>query len=126
MSNQDPLSGLLRSFCENDSPGLSMAFKVEDFARQVYGDKLQVQGFQNICIRVENDEEIPGFAAKDFDVRQFTKKDLCVLLESASGLLFKHCLPYFMETRKLHSKIEKLEAENKEKITAFINIHKHS
>ena len=80
MSNQDPLSGLLRSFCENDSPGLSMDFKVEDFARQVYGDKLQVSGFQNICILVENDEEIPGFAAKDFDVRQFTKKgSVCIV-----------------------------------------------
>eukprot|EP00116_Pleurobrachia_bachei_P007250 sb/3467512/ len=94
-----------------------MAFKVEDIARQVHGDKLQFNGFQDICNLVDNEKEIPGFAAKDFDVRQFSKKDLSVLLESASALLFNHCLPYFMETRKLHTQVEKLEAENEEQST---------
>ena len=117
MSSQDPLMLLMRSMCEHDSPGLTMAFKVEDFARQVHGDKLQVNSFQEICGLVDKDEEIPGFAAKDFDSRQFSKKDLSVLLESASGLLFKHCLPYFMETRKLHSQVEELETEKEEQTT---------
>eukprot|EP00116_Pleurobrachia_bachei_P008543 sb/3468805/ len=113
MSDPDPLS-LMRSLVERSSPGHAMAYKVEDFARSVYGDKREDVDHIGIFNLVSNGEEVPGFSASDFDTRQFTKPVLSNLLESACSLLFKQCLPYFMQTRKLHDQVAKLEKEAEE------------
>ena len=114
MSDPDPLSLMMRSLAERNSPGHAMAYKVEDFARSVYGDKRKDVDHIGIFKLVSNDEEVPGFSASDFDTRQFTKPVLSTLLESACSLLFKQCLPYFMQTRKLHDQVARLEKEAEE------------
>ena len=112
MSAPDPLEILMRSMCEDGSPGLSLAYKVEDFARLVHGDKLKFRGFTQICQLVNEGKEIPGFSKSDFNCNAFKKDKVCELLEAASSLLFKHCLPYFVETKSLHSQLAEMEAKS--------------
>ena len=81
----------------------------------MYGDKRK--DVDHIFNLVSNGEEVPGFSASDFDTRHFTKPVLSNLLESACSLLFKQCLPYFMQTRKLHDQVAKLEKEAEEEET---------
>ena len=108
MSVPDPFELLMRSMCEGNSPGLSLAYKVEDFARLVREDS---PAFAQISLLVDQGKEIPGFSKSDFNSRAYTKEKLSELLEAASSLLFKQCLPYFVETRSLHSKLAKYEEE---------------
>ena len=76
-------------------PGMSwaMAYKAENFARSVYGDKRKNAVHIGISKHVSNCMKVPGFSASDFDTRQFIKPILSTLLESAYSLLFKQCLP---------------------------------
>eukprot|EP00116_Pleurobrachia_bachei_P005087 sb/3465349/ len=110
MSAPDPFEVLMRSMCEGSSPGLSLAYKVEDFARLVHGDNLKFHGFTQICQLVNEGKEIPGFSKSDFNCRAFPKEKLSECLEAASSLLFKQCLPYFVETKSLHSRLAEMEA----------------
>ena len=116
MSAPDLVEILTRTMCEDGSPGLSLAYKVEDFARLVHGEKLTFRSFTQICQFVSEGKEIPGFSKSDFNCRAFSKEKVCELLEAASSLLFKLCLPYFVETKSLHSRLAEFEADSEKEV----------
>ena len=79
-------------------------------------ENLKFRGFTQICQLVNEGKEIPGFCKPDFNCSAFRSELLD--LEAASSLLFKQFLPYlnFVETKSLHGRLAKIEAESENNI----------
>ena len=83
----------------------AMAYKAENFARSVYGDKRKnAVNIGNLVISkyVSNCIKVPSFSASDYDTRQFIKPILYLVRVRVCLQFAIQAVPSFMQAMKLN------------------------